>query len=54
VNDEIWFPSVATVHVQGRVLLAGMRRNITVRNSNFQRFRVNSTSVVAAPGQRAE
>jgi hypothetical protein len=49
VNDEIWFPSVATVHVQGRVLLAGMRRNITVRNSNFQRFRVNSSSVIAAP-----
>jgi hypothetical protein len=52
VNDEVWFPSVATVHVQGRVLLAGLRRNITVRNSDFQRFRINSSSVVASPEGR--
>ena len=49
VNDEIWFPSVATLHLEARVVFSGIRKNVTLRNSNFQRFHINTSSVVSPP-----
>jgi hypothetical protein len=43
VNGEIWFPTTAEGHVEGRVLLVkGFRQHFTERNEGYERFHVDA------------
>lgn len=51
VNDEVWLPSYAEVHVSGRILFKGLKVDQIIRYSDYKKFRVE---MVAKPGSLKE
>ncbi len=52
VNNEVWLPTYAEVHVAARVLLLkGLKFNSVTRYSDYRKFRVESLSEISAPKQ---
>ncbi len=47
VNNEVWLPSYAEIHVSGRILFKGLKVNQIVRYSDYKKFRVE---MVSKPG----
>jgi hypothetical protein len=55
INNEVWLPTYAEVHVGVRVLLVkGFKVNAVVRYSDYKRFNVESISTVGKPKGSAE
>ncbi len=48
VNNEVWLPSYAEIHLSGRVLFKGMKVDRIIRYSEYKKFRVE---MVAKPGR---
>jgi len=50
INNEVWLPTYAEVHVGVRVLLVkGFKVNAVIRYSDYKRFNVESISTVGKP-----
>jgi hypothetical protein len=50
INNEVWLPTYAEVHLGVRVLLVkGFKVNAVIRYSDYQRFNVESISTVGKP-----
>src|SRR6202162_6192594 len=50
INNEVWLPTYAEVHVGVRVLLVkGFKVNAVIRYSDYKRFNVESMSTVGKP-----
>jgi hypothetical protein len=55
INNEVWLPTYAEVHVGVRVLLVkGFKVNAVIRYSDYQRFNVESISTVGRPKANAD
>ena len=50
LNNEVWLPTYAEVHVGVRVLLVkGFKVNAVIRYSDYKRFNVESISTIGKP-----
>ncbi|MDE3137109.1 MAG: hypothetical protein KGL59_11080 [Acidobacteriota bacterium] len=49
VHNEVWLPTYEEVHVSARALFFGVNQNETNRYSDYQRFRVQSSSKLFPP-----
>ena len=49
LNNEVWLPTYAEVHVGARLLLKGLRQSTTVRYSDYRKFNVDSLSTIRDP-----
>jgi hypothetical protein len=49
VNDEVWLPSYAEVHVGGRILLIKGKEDQIVRFSDYKKFNAESKIVIGQP-----
>ena len=50
LNNEVWLPTYAEIHVGVRVLLVkGFKVNAVIRYSDYKRFNVESISTVGKP-----
>ena len=50
INNEVWLPTLAEVHVSARVLLVkGLRATDVIRYSDYKKYHVGVTSVIAQP-----
>ena len=38
INDEVWLPSYAEVHVSGRIVFVHLKQNFIDRFSNYKKF----------------
>jgi hypothetical protein len=38
INDEVWLPSYAEVHVSGRIVFVHLKQNFTDRFTNYKKF----------------
>jgi len=55
INNEVWLPTYAEVHVGVRfLLLKGMRINAVTRYSDYQRFNVETLSTIGKPKEAAQ
>jgi hypothetical protein len=55
INNEVWLPTYAEVHVGVRVLLVkGFKVNAVIRYSDYKRFNVESISTVGKPKGTAD
>jgi len=55
INNEVWLPTYAEVHVGVRVLLVkGFKVNAIIRYSDYKRFNVESISTVGKPKGTAD
>jgi hypothetical protein len=55
INNEVWLPTYAEVHVGVRVLLVkGFKVNAVIRYSDYKKFNVESISAVGKPKGAAE
>jgi len=55
INNEVWLPTYAEIHVGVRVLLVkGFKVNAVIRYSDYKRFNVESISTVGKPKDPAE
>jgi len=49
LNEEVWLPSYAEVHVAGRILVVKLKQNFTDRYSDYKKFRVGVSVSPARP-----
>jgi hypothetical protein len=50
VNNEVWLPTLAEIHVSARVLLVkGLRATDVTRYSDYKKYHVGVTSVIGQP-----
>jgi hypothetical protein len=49
LNEEIWLPSYAEVHVAGRIFVVKLKQNFIDRYSDYKKFRVGATVSPAGP-----
>jgi hypothetical protein len=49
LNEEVWLPSYAEVHVAGRILVVKLKQNFIDRYSDYKKFRVGATVAPAGP-----
>jgi hypothetical protein len=55
INNEVWLPTYAEVHVGVRVLLVkGLKVNVVIRYSDYKRFNVESISTAGKPRVTAD
>jgi hypothetical protein len=55
INNEVWLPTYAEIHVGVRVLLVkGFKVNEIIRYSDYKRFNVESISTVGKPKGTAD
>ncbi len=53
MNNEVWLPTYAEVHLGVRVLLVkGLKVNVVVRYSDYKKFNVDTLHTVAPPKQQ--
>jgi hypothetical protein len=53
MNDEVWLPTYAEVHVGVRVLLVkGLKMNVVIRYSDYKKFNVDTLHTIAPPKQQ--
>ncbi len=48
VNDEVWLPSYAELHLSGRIVFKGIRLDQNIQYSDYKKFRVET---LAKPGR---
>jgi hypothetical protein len=52
MNNEVWLPTYAEVHVGARILLVkGLNVNVVIRYSDYKKFNVDTLHTVAPPKQ---
>jgi hypothetical protein len=52
LEQELWMPSVSEIHLSARELLVrGVRQNIHIQDSGFQRFETGARQQIGAPPQ---
>jgi hypothetical protein len=49
LNEEVWLPSYAEVHLAGRILVVKLKQNFIDRYSDYKKFRVGVTLSPAPP-----
>jgi hypothetical protein len=49
LNEEIWLPSYAEVHLAGRIFVVKLKQNFIDRYSDYKKFRVGVTVSPAGP-----
>jgi hypothetical protein len=49
LNQEVWLPSYAEVHVAGRIFVVKLKQNFVDRYSDYKKFRVGATVSPAPP-----
>jgi hypothetical protein len=50
INNEVWLPTLAEIHVSARVLLVkGLRATDVIRYSDYKKYHVGVTSVIGQP-----
>jgi len=49
LNEEIWLPAYAEVHVAGRIFVVKLKQNFVDRYSDYKKFRVGATVSPAGP-----
>ena len=49
LNEEVWLPSYAEVHLAGRIVLVKLKQNFIDRYSDYRKFRVGVTVSPAPP-----
>jgi hypothetical protein len=55
INNEVWLPTYAEIHVGVRVLLVkGFKVNAVIRYSDYKKFNVESISAVGKPKGAAD
>jgi hypothetical protein len=43
INNEVWLPSYAEVHLSARIVFVNLKRNFVDRYSDYKKFRVGAT-----------
>jgi hypothetical protein len=49
INNEVWLPSYAEVHVAGRILVVKLKQNAIDHYRDYKKFRVGSTLGATSP-----
>jgi hypothetical protein len=49
INDEVWLPSYAEVHVSGRIVFVKLKQNFVDRFSEYKKFGTSATFGATAP-----
>ena len=45
INDEVWLPSYAEVHLAGRIVFVKLKQNFVDRYSDYKKFRVGGATI---------
>jgi len=49
INNEVWLPSYAEVHLSARIVFVNLKQNFIDRYSDYKKFRVGATLGPAIP-----